>query len=98
MYMYGMEGINMIRKQIYLEPHHDYLLKKQAQAAGTSEAELVRRALEAHLNAPMATGRNQKAWSAEKAFIEDRIKTGGKTGHPSTKGGRTWRRGDLYDR
>gem|GEM_PF-6074116 len=33
----------MIRKQIYLEPHHDYLLKKLAQATGTSEAELVRR-------------------------------------------------------
>jgi len=65
----------MIRKQFYVDPHHDYLLKKLARATGTSEAELVRRALEAHLNTGMATGHNPGAWDAERAFIESRIKS-----------------------
>lgn len=88
----------MIRKQFYLDPHHDYLLKKLARATGTSEAELVRRALEAHLNTGMATGHNPGAWDAEKAFIESRIKMLGEAVHPSGKSGRTWQRNDLYDR
>lgn len=88
----------MIRKQIYLEPHHDYLLKKLAQATKSSEAELVRRVLEAHLNADTMAGRNRKAWEAEKAFIQNRIKMHGEVGHPLREGPRTWRRDDLHDR
>lgn len=88
----------MIRKQFYVDPHHDYLLKKLARATGVSEAELVRRALEAHLNTCMAAGHNLKAWEAEKAFIEDRIKMQRETAHPSAEIGRSWLRDDLYDR
>lgn len=35
-----------MRKQIYIEPEQENLLKQLAQQAGLSEAELIRRALE----------------------------------------------------
>ncbi len=40
----------MIRKQLYIDPQQDVLLKRKAHELGLSEAELVRRALETLLN------------------------------------------------
>ncbi len=37
----------MIRKQIYIAPEHEAKLKRLAQSAGRSEAEIIREALEA---------------------------------------------------
>ncbi len=88
----------MIRKQFYIDPHHDYLLKKLARAMGTTEAELVRRALEAHLNTGLVAGRNLRAWEAERSFIQERGKMRGETRPLRGKDGRTWLRDDLYDR
>ena len=39
----------MIRKQLYIDPHQDAALKRKARELGLSEAELVRRALDAAL-------------------------------------------------
>ena len=39
----------MIRKQLYIDPHQDAALKRKARELGLSEAELVRRALDAVL-------------------------------------------------
>lgn len=80
----------MIRKQLYIEPHQDALLKKRARLEGVTEAELVRRALEAHLGR-VSTRKDPAAWEKEKAFIAGRRGAG--------RGGRrSWRREDLYDR
>ncbi|MEW6540409.1 MAG: CopG family transcriptional regulator [Bacillota bacterium] len=80
----------MIRKQLYIEPRQVALLKKRARAEGVSEAELVRRALDAHLS-QVATRPDPAAWEREKAFLTGRREAG--------RGGRrNWRREDLYDR
>jgi hypothetical protein len=80
----------MIRKQLYIEPRQAALLKKRAGLEGVSEAELVRRALDAHLG-QVATRPDPAAWEKEKAFLAGRRGAG--------RGGRrNWRREDLYDR
>ena len=42
----------MVRKQLYLEERHELALKRRAAETGLSEAELVRRALDAALSVP----------------------------------------------
>jgi hypothetical protein len=41
--------MTMIRKQLYIDPHQEAALKRKARELGLSEAELVRRALDAVL-------------------------------------------------
>jgi hypothetical protein len=41
--------MTMIRKQLYIDPHRDAALKRKARELGLSEAELLRRALDAVL-------------------------------------------------
>jgi len=82
----------MIRKQMYLELHHDVLLKKRAKALGVTEAELVRRALEDFLGSRGSLKKDRASWEAEKEFITRRMKL---TLKPQE---RIWKREDLYDR
>jgi hypothetical protein len=44
--------MTMIRKQLYIDPRQDAALKRKARDLGLSEAELVRRALDAALLEP----------------------------------------------
>ncbi|WP_414518821.1 ribbon-helix-helix domain-containing protein [Nostoc sp. PCC 9305] len=81
-----------IRKQIYIEPHQEYLLKAIAQQAGVSEAEIIRQAIDLHLGEITAPQTNLAMWEAEREFI-DQIKT-----RPAQLGGRDWQREDLYER
>ncbi len=81
-----------IRKQIYIDPAQDVKLKELAQALETSEAELIRQAIDAHVSTLRRRRRNRKAWQAEKIFIQEWLSQGPVTG------GRAWRREDLYDR
>ena len=81
-----------IRKQIYIEPRQEYLLKAIAQQAGVSEAEIIRQAIDLHLSEITVPQINLDIWEAEKEFIEQ-IKT-----RPAQSGGRDWQREDLYER
>jgi len=45
----------VIRKQLYIEPHQEEALKQRSRELGVSEAELVRRALDAALAGDPAT-------------------------------------------
>lgn len=81
-----------IRKQIYIEPHQDTLLKTIAQQAGISEAEIIRQALNRHLGTATSHNLDLTAWENEKVFIE-------KVKNRSPKAeGRDWQRDDLYER
>lgn len=82
----------MIRKQIYIAPHQEVLLKKMAQVSGITEAEIVRQALDAHLTDGLNIPRNLQAWEEEKRFIQNRIRI--KTG---VRERRSWKREDLYE-
>ncbi|MEI2583604.1 ribbon-helix-helix domain-containing protein [Scytonema sp. PRP1] len=81
-----------IRKQIYIEPHQEHLLKAIAQQTGVSEAEIIRQAIDLHIGSITTPQTDIAAWEAEKAFINS-IKN-----RPSLPGGRDWEREDLYER
>ncbi len=82
----------MVRKQVYLEPRQEALLKRLAQETGTPEAELIRQAIDRHTQTLLFPQKNLIAWQRERAFIEHLIRQG------PVPGGRTWTREDLYDR
>lgn len=82
----------MVRKQVYIEPRQDALLKKRAAELGVTEAELVRRGIDQVIR---SGGRpffpDPQAWLDLKAFMEER-----RTMQvPQT--GRVWTREELYD-
>ncbi len=62
----------MVRKQFYVEPRQDALLKQQAKDLGITEAELVREALDAYAGEGVTPRLDPAAWQREKAFIEAR--------------------------
>jgi len=82
----------MIRKQIYLEAGQDKLLKRLARRQHISEAEFIRRSLEAQIEAFKRQQEREALWAKEDAFIRQLMDQG------PVPGGRNWRRQDLYDR
>jgi hypothetical protein len=81
----------MIRKQVYIEPRQDKLLKRWAEESGRTEAEIVREALDRWLASEHRRQEAQAAWEEERAFIESRIAEG------PLPGGRSWTREELYE-
>ena len=81
----------MIRKNIYLEPDQERLLKQRAEALGVSEAELIRRCLDTTALQALALPLDPQAWADELAFLKQRCET-----VPSCTGHRTWTREELY--
>jgi hypothetical protein len=80
----------MIRKQVYIEPDQDAVLKKQAAMLGVTEAEVIRRAIDTQVAFLKPAVRDLHAWEREKAFIAGRIATG------PVPGGRKFSRDELY--
>lgn len=81
-----------VRKQIYIEPYQDAMLKRLAAKSGASEAEIIRQAIDRHVQSLQIAGAEMPAWEAEDAFIAALIQLGPVIGE------RTWKREDLYDR
>lgn len=52
----------IVRKQSYLEPEQDTRLKHVAESAGIAEAELIRQAINRHLQSLRAARRKLAAW------------------------------------
>ncbi len=46
MAMYNTSMAQMVRKQVYLEPRHDRMLKRSAKRRGVTEATLIRESLD----------------------------------------------------
>ncbi len=84
--------ITKIRKQIYIEPHQEVILKRLTDEIGISEAEFVRQAIDHHAQLFRHPKHNLRAWEEEKAFITALIEQG------PVSGGRSWQREDLYER
>ncbi len=82
----------MVRKQVYIEPHQEEVLKHLARETGISEAEFIRQAIDRHARSLRPPRRDLGAWEKERAFIDRLIQQG------SVPGGRTWRREELYER
>jgi hypothetical protein len=87
-----------IRKQIYIEPEQEELLKRLAHDTGMSEAQIIRQAIDRHANELSQPARRERAWAEILAFINKRMEQGPVPGERAPEGPRTWRREDLYDR
>ncbi len=82
----------MVRKQLYIEPEQDELLKRLSKELGVTEAALMRRALDS-LVEPGEEDARQRALQELFAFIEERMQRFKDV--PQT--GRTWTREELYE-
>lgn len=84
----------MVRKQIYVEPRQDALLKQVAEARGVSEAALIRRAIDQQLGGYRGGSLppDPTAWERAYRFMLDLHAQG-----PLPGQGRTWTREDLYE-
>lgn len=81
----------MVRKQVYIGARQEALLKRRARVLGVTEAELIRRGIDAPDRAPLPAPPDPAAWAAAKAVMEERLRLGA----PQT--GRGWTREELYD-
>jgi hypothetical protein len=79
----------MIRKQIYIAPQQDKMLKRLARQTHKTEAEIIRDAIEDYAQ---QSSRRKEAWRQIEATIEQRMKL------PAVEAARSWKREDLYDR
>ena len=90
--MGGMSMAQMIRKQIYIQGRQEMLLKRLSKELGLTEAELIRRGLDQGLGAGLEWSYDPSAWAEAKTFIKRLMAKG------SVRGGKRWKREDLYDR
>jgi alpha-glucuronidase len=81
----------MVRKQVYIEPRQDEMLKKWAEETGKAEAEIFRQALDRWIASEQQRREAQAAWEQVLAFVEERAAQG------PVPGGRTWTREELYE-
>lgn len=85
---------SMLRKQIYIAPRQERLLKSKASELQVSESELIRDGIDKALNTGTISVHDPKAWDEEKKFITKLMKKRA----VKVKGGRKWTREELYDR
>jgi len=81
-----------VRKQVYIEPRQEAVLKRLGKEHGLTEAELIRRAIDQFTRTLHFPWRDLAAWEAERAYIQNLIRQG------PVAGKRTWRREELHER
>jgi hypothetical protein len=82
----------MIRKQVYIEPHQERLLKARARQLHVTEAELIRRSLDQGLAGTSPQRPNPAAWRDLMRFFRRRMRM------KVRQRPRRWTRAGLYDR
>lgn len=86
-----MTKARMIRKQVYIEPKHEELLRRKAEQWQVSEAEIIRHALDEMPDSPAPEPARLRAWDEIKRFVlEHRMMDVPQTG-------RQWTRDELYE-
>ena len=90
--MYSVERMaRMIRKQLYIEPAQERVLKRRARELGVTEAELLRRSLDLVETGPLEGRPDPAAWRLEKEYIRRRRRIRVPAGE------RGWTRDELYE-
>ena len=84
--------ITKVRKQIYIKPQQEQILKRLAELRRDSEAEIIRQAIDEYTRVIRFPARDLTAWKEEKEYIRELMDKG------VIEGKRTWRREDLYER
>lgn len=81
----------MVRKQVYIEPRQERLLKRRARALGMTEAELIRDGIDLLDSTRPPGASRERAMKELFAVIDERI------GMRVPQTGRGWAREDLYE-
>ena len=84
----------MVRKQVYIEPRHDRMLKRRAKQRGVTEAEIIREALDRVDVTPAGPRGQVNADAARQALAFMHSLSARKNQAPK---GRTWTRESLYE-
>lgn len=80
----------MVRKQVYIEPKHERMLKRLSESRGVPESVLIREGIE-RVTAGATRAIDPGTWEREERFIRER-----RVMHvPQT--GRAWKRDELYE-
>jgi predicted DNA-binding protein len=82
----------MVRKQIYISPEQDKMLKRLARQTGKTEAEIIRDSLQEHEQLLKEKKDRMEAWRAIEATAEAMKLL------PAAAPSRRWKREDLHDR
>lgn len=84
----------MVRKQVYIKPRQDAMLKQLAKARKVSEAELIRQALDQQISESqgLTLPPDPAAWEQAYQFMRDLHAQG-----PVEDQGRTWTREKIYE-
>ena len=85
----------MVRKQVYIEPRQEKLLKQRAKELHVSEAELIRRGIDRVVKDAPTTESNKDARREAIKRLFEFIETHRKFDVPQT--GRSWTREELYE-
>jgi len=84
----------MIRKQVYIEEHHDRMLKRRARQRGVTEAEIIRHALDTiEIGGSGRARQTPDPVAARKAVAFMRSLRAGRRRAPTSRG---WTRESLY--
>jgi hypothetical protein len=81
----------MVRKQIYIEPEQEKILKRRARELGVTESDVIRRGIEQVGRAGTGLPVDYTAWKEARRFIKERMAIDA----PQT--GRGWTREELHD-
>lgn len=81
----------MIRKQVYIEPRQERLLKERARRYRVTEADLIRQAIDRGLERTALSIPDPEAWKAFKRRITPKKRE-------PVRGVRRWTRDELYTR
>ena len=88
----GIPGdVVMVRTYVYLQSQEDMQIKKLAAERGTTEADVIREAVNLLLSEVARQRRAQEAWDETLAFMEERY------AHGVISDGHTWTREALYE-
>ncbi len=80
----------MVRKQVYIEPGQEELLKRRAKQLGVTESDLIRMGIE-QMGAAASVPVDEVAWQDELTFIRERARL------QALGRARGWTRDDLYE-
>ena len=64
----------MVRKQVYIEPEQDRLLKRRARELGVTESDLIRSGIDQVDRARAGLPLDRAAWEEELTFIRERAR------------------------
>lgn len=87
---------HMIRKQVYIEPEQDELLKKRAKELGVTESDLIRRSIDQFTRAGIHPPRDPAAWQRQVALFDELQRRAEQAPAGPTDAG-TWSREEIYD-